>query len=315
MTAPYDRDPASAEAQDGEHTQVLDTAGRPAPHDASGYDDPDYSATVLGSQWIQRPDPDTTLIEPETTPVEPDTTRPEPREPRDATPAGAALVAFGPDGTFVEPDNTRPEPDVTPAEPDVTLVKPDTTLLRPDTTLVGPPGGEAPLPQPDRTDGTVLRFGPGVTATVAQRTHRTLPTLPPLPAPPRRRRLRRHALPAFVLLCVIAFLAWQRLGPSVEVRTVAVKARPAVLGCDKTVDIVGLVTTDGRPGTLTYRWTRSDGTESGVLREVMVRGQTRARLHLLWTFEGKGRQTARVDLHVLTPTDHRATKRFTYACP
>ncbi|MFF7262480.1 hypothetical protein ACFZCL_19665 [Streptomyces sp. NPDC008159] len=298
MSAPYDRDPASAEAQDGEHTQVLDTAGRPAPHDPSGYDDPDYSATVLGSQWIQRPDPDTRLIEP-------DTTAP---EPRDATPAGAVPVAFGPDGTFVEPDGTR-------AEPDVTLVKPDTTLVRPDTTLVGPSGAEEPLPQPDRTDGTVLRFGPGVTATVAQRTHRTLPTMPPLPAPPRRRRLRRHALPAFVLLCVIAFLAWQRLGPSVEVRTVAVKARPAVLGCDKTVDIVGLVTTDGRPGTLTYRWTRSDGTESGVLREVMVRGQTRAKLHLLWTFEGKGRQTARVDLHLLTPTDHKTTKRFTYACP
>ncbi|MDG5805596.1 hypothetical protein P9869_23605 [Streptomyces ossamyceticus] len=307
MTAPYDRDPASAEGQDGEHTQVLDTTGRPAAHDhdPSGYDDPDYSATVLGSQWIQRPDPDTTLIEPETTLIEPDTTTP---EPRDAAPAGASPVAFGPDGTFVEPDSTR-------VEPDVTLVKPDTTLVRPDTTLVGPSDAEEPLPQPDRTDGTVLRFGPGVTATVAQRTHRTLPTMPPLPAPPRRRRLRRHALPAFVLLCVIAFLAWQRLGPSVEVRTVAVKARPTVLGCDRTVDIVGLVTTDGRPGTLTYRWTRSDGTESGVLREVMVRGQTRARLHLLWTFEGKGRQTARVDLHILSPTDHKTTKRFTYACP
>ncbi|MEU6805203.1 hypothetical protein [Streptomyces neyagawaensis] len=298
MTAPYDRDPASAEGQDaegqdGEHTQVLDTAGRPAPHDTSGYDDPDYSATVLGSQWIQRPDPDTTLIEPETMLIEP----------------GESV------GTRAEPDVTRSEPDATLVKPEATLVKPDTTLVRPDTTLVGPSDAEAPLPQPDRADGTVLRFGPGVTATVAQRTHRTLPTLPPLPAPPRRRRLRRHALPAFVLLCVIAFLAWQRLGPSVEVRTVAVKARPAALGCDETVDIVGLVTTDGRPGTLTYRWTRSDGTESGVLREVMVRGQTRARLHLLWTFEGKGRRTARVDLHILTPTDHKATKSFTYACP
>ncbi|WP_236579652.1 hypothetical protein [Streptomyces sp. HM190] len=301
MTAPYDRDPASAEGQDGEHTQVLDTAGRSAPRDTSGYDDPDYSATVLGSQWIQRPDPDTTLVEPDTT----DTTTP---VPRDATPVGPAPVALGPEGTFAEPDGTS-------AAPHRTLVEPDATSVKPDTTLVGPTGAEDPLPPPDRTDGTVLRFGPGVTATVAQRTHRTLPTMEPLPAPPRRRRLRRHALPALVLLCVIAFLAWQRLGPSVEVRTVAVKARPTVLGCDETVDLVGLVTTDGRPGTLTYRWTRSDGTESGVLREVMVRGQTRARLHLLWTFEGKGRQTARVDLHILTPSEHRATKRFTYTCP
>lgn len=204
-------------------------SGGPDPADA------EYSATVLASHWVQRPEPDTTLVE--------------------------------------------------------------------------------PLPQlPDRAEGSVLRFGPGVTATVAQRTHRTLPAVPPPLVPPRR-RARRHALPALVLVLVMAFLAWQRLGPSVEVRTVAVTARPTVLGCGDTADIVGLVTTNGRPGTLSYRWTRSDGTASGVLREVLVKDQRQARLRLLWTFQGEGRHTARVELRILSPTDRTITTHLTYACP
>ncbi|MFI5875142.1 hypothetical protein ACIBAH_22295 [Streptomyces sp. NPDC051445] len=190
-----------------------------------------------------------------------------------------------------------------PPEPDATLVEPPATRML-----------ETPTSPPDRVEGTVLRFGPGVTAAVAQRTHRTLPSLPPAPAPSRR-RLRRHALPALVLICVIAFLAWQRLGPSLATGSVQVVARPTVLGCDDTADIVGLVATNGRPGTLSYRWTRSDGTVSGVLREVVVKGPHQARLHLLWTFQGKGHYAARAELHLLSPTDRTVVTHLTYDCP
>ncbi|GAA2417198.1 hypothetical protein [Streptomyces coeruleofuscus] len=187
----------------------------------------------------------------------------------------------------------------------------------PDETRVEPPVEEASATSrpaaPDRVEGTVLRFGPGVTAAVAHRAHRTLPAPPPPPAPPRR-RLRRHALPALVVMCVLAFLAWQRLGPSLAVGTVAVTARPTVLECDGTAHIVGLVTTNGRPGTLSYRWIRSDGTSSGVLNEVMARGQRQARLHLLWTFQGKGHRTARAELRILSATPRTVTTHFTYAC-
>ncbi|MGV9233575.1 hypothetical protein [Streptomyces nigra] len=172
-------------------------------------------------------------------------------------------------------------------------------------TLVAPP--------PDRVEGTVLRFGPGVTAAVAHRTHRTLPTLPPTPVPPRR-GLRRHTLPVLVLLCVLAFLAWQRLGPSVQVRSVAVAVRPAVLPCDGTANVVAVVGTNGRPGTLTYRWTRNDGTQSGVLREVVARDQRQARLTLRWTFEGEGRRMARAEVEILSPAHLTADARFTYDC-
>ncbi|MEU1005361.1 hypothetical protein [Streptomyces tibetensis] len=166
---------------------------------------------------------------------------------------------------------------------------------------------------PDRVEGTVLRFGPGVTAAVHHRTHRTLPVVPPPPAP-RERRLRRHALPALVVLCVLAFLAWQRLGPPLSVSTVTVTARPTSLGCDGTADLVALVTTNGRPGTLSYRWIRSDGTASGVLKEVLAQGQRQARLHLRWTFQGTGHRTARAELRILSGTPRTGTTGFTYDC-
>ncbi|MFC8146850.1 hypothetical protein ACFUKV_34725 [Streptomyces paradoxus] len=187
---------------------------------------------------------------------------------------------------------------------------PDETLVEQPATQKGPAG---PAP-PDRVEGSVLRFGPGVTAAARQRTHPALPAVPPPPAP-RGRRLRRHALPALVLVCVLAFLAWQRLGPPLRVNTVAVTARPTALGCGGTADLVGLVTTNGRPGTLSYRWVRSDGTASGVLEEVLVRGRRQARLHLRWTFEGPGHRTARAELHILSGTARTATTGFAYDCP
>ncbi|MGW2615075.1 hypothetical protein [Streptomyces sp. NPDC001500] len=206
-----------------------------------------------------------------------------------------------------------------PCEPDTTLVEPLATQPRGPATPAPaqtPTRGWAPTPTatPDRVEGTVLRFGPGVTAAVARRTDRTLPTLPPAPPRPPR-RVRRHALPALVLICVIAFLAWQRLGPPLTAGAVRVSAAPAALGCDGTADIVGLVATNGRAGTLSYRWTRSDGTTSGVLREVLVRGQKQARLHLLWTFQGRGHYAARAELRVLSPVDRTAVTRLTYDCP
>ncbi|MFE0252236.1 hypothetical protein [Streptomyces sp. NPDC059010] len=207
------------------------------------------------------------------------------------------------------------EPSSTDAEYSATMLA-SHWIQRPatDDSLDGRPTPPTrPTPPPDRVEGTVLRFGPGVTAAVAHRTHRTIPAVP-APPPPPHRRLRRHALPALVLLCVLAFLAWQRLGPSVEVSSVAVTARPTVLGCDDTADIVGLVRTNGRPGTLTYRWTRSDDTTSEVLREVVVRGQRQARLHLLWTFQGEGQRSARAELQIISPVQSTAGTQFTYDC-
>ncbi|MFJ9539729.1 hypothetical protein ACIRPX_21005 [Streptomyces sp. NPDC101225] len=250
MTAEKDATPPPAEeggptlafAPTGAHdpTRRLGPAGGGAADDEPAPPDAEYSATVLGSHWIQRPEPDDTLVE--------------------------------------------------------------------------PPAAEVPETVPDHVEGTLLRFGPGVTAAVAHRTLRTLPALP-APAVPLRRRMRRHALPALVVLAVLVLLAWQHSGRALAVDEVAVTARPTALGCDDTADVVGLVTTNGRAGTLTYRWIRSDGTTSGVLREVLVKGQKQARLHLRWTYRGKGHSTARAQLSILTPGHRTAATHFTYDCP
>jgi hypothetical protein len=253
-------------------------------------EDDEYSATVLGSQWIQRPDPDTTLVEP-----------PAADDPR----------------TLVEPrDPDVPSTLLAPREPE----GPSTLLAPPDpeepTTPVGKrasDGPATPVTAPDRVEGSVLRFGPGVTAALTHRSHLTLPAVQPAPSRPRRNR-RRHAVPVLVLIVVAAFLAWQRSGPELTLREVSVSTRQAALECDGTADVVGVITTDGRPGTVSYRWVRSDGTTSGVLREVMARGQKQARVHLLWTFEGEGTYQARAKLRILSPASRTATARFTYDC-
>ncbi|WP_328622243.1 hypothetical protein [Streptomyces sp. NBC_00354] len=171
-----------------------------------------------------------------------------------------------------------------------------------------------PQPQeavPDRIEGSVLRFGPGVTA--------AMPAPFPVvaePVPARRRvEWRRYTLAAVVLLAVLAYLAWQRYGPAIEVRDVTVAAAdPQGPGCDSAADVVAVVRTNGRPGTLTYRWIRSDGTQSEQLTERVPRGKKEARLHLLWTFQGRGTYAAEAKLQLVSPGQHTAATQFTYRC-
>ncbi|MEU8795070.1 hypothetical protein [Streptomyces sp. NPDC048643] len=216
--------------------------------------DDDYSATVLASHWIQRPD-------------SPDT-----------------------EGT------------VTRASDTLALDGSSATRALSEPTVLDTP--------PDRVEGTLLRFGPGVNADTVRRS-----TSPAVPAPVPRRTWRRHVLPAVALLAVVAFLLWHRSEPSVGVEGIAVSATSSSPGCDATADIVAAVTTDGRPGELTYRWVRSDGTSSKVLREEVTQGQKRAHLHLLWTFQGEGRYTARAELRLLSPARRSVETRLTYHCP
>ncbi|MFJ8990667.1 hypothetical protein ACIRQH_09855 [Streptomyces sp. NPDC102279] len=216
--------------------------------------DDDYSATVLASHWIQRPDsPDTEGV------------------------ASGASDTLALDGS-------------------------STTRALSEPTVLDTP--------PDRVEGTLLRFGPGVNADTVRRSAAV-----PVPAQAPRRTWRRHVLPAMALLAVLAFLLWHRSEPSVGVDGVAVSATSSSPGCDATADIVATVTTDGRPGELSYRWVRSDGTSSKVLHEEVTQGQKRAHLHLLWTFQGEGRYTARAELRLMSPVRRSVGTRLTYHCP
>ncbi|MFF8513194.1 hypothetical protein ACF064_34550 [Streptomyces sp. NPDC015492] len=184
---------------------------------------------------------------------------------------------------------------------------------------------ERPAPdiEPDRVEGDVLRFGPGVTAVAARRAentptstlgwHAALPGAPPPASRPRRLPLW-YVPAALILVAVLFLLSWQEFGPQVTVRSVAVTAPGPALACDGTADVVGIVRADGRPGTLTYRWERSDGTRSGTLREPLSRGQEEARLRLLWTLHGPGFHRAVARLVITSPTAHTAEGTFTYSC-
>ncbi|MEU6652841.1 hypothetical protein ABZ904_26275 [Streptomyces sp. NPDC046900] len=180
-----------------------------------------------------------------------------------------------------------------------------------DATVVDVPAAAA---SPDRVDGTVLRFGPGVTAALAHRMHATLPQAAAPTAPPRG-RLRRHALPALVLIAVVVFLLWQEhFSAPVAVREVTVTAAQQTMGCDETADLVGVLRTNGRKGTLSYRWVRNDGTASATLHAAVAQGHDQARVHLLWTFQGRGHYAATAELRVLSPTRRTASVQFTYDC-
>ncbi|MEU5595021.1 hypothetical protein [Streptomyces sp. NPDC020298] len=183
-----------------------------------------------------------------------------------------------------------------------------------DATLVDAPGVST---RPDGLGPTVLRFGPGVTAALAHRPPPAPSALaaPPVP-PPRGRRLRRHALPALVVSAVLLFLWWQEhKAPDLAVDRVTVSSAKRTLGCGRTADIAGAVRTNGREGTLAYRWERNDGTSSGQLHATVGPGQRLVRLNLRWTFQGRGRFPATATLHVLSPATRTATVRLTYACP
>ncbi|WP_073918230.1 hypothetical protein [Streptomyces sp. CB02009] len=183
----------------------------------------------------------------------------------------------------------------------------------------------APDIEPDRVEGDVLRFGPGVTSVVARRAentptaaliwHGALPGGPPPASQPRRRRRPLRYVPAALILCaVLLFLAWWNFGPQVAVRSVAVTTPGQALDCNGTANVVGVVRANGRPGTFTYHWERSDGTRSGTLRETLSRGQEEASLHLLWTFHGTGSHRATARLVVTSPTSHTAEGTFAYHC-
>ncbi|MFC9289113.1 hypothetical protein [Streptomyces sp. NPDC057052] len=188
-------------------------------------------------------------------------------------------------------------------------------------TETDPETGSAPEPAPTLVagpvtvpdDGTVLRFGPGVAAALT-RHPRPTPTAP-VPPPPPRRRLRRHALPALVLVAAVLFLFWrEHTASTVGVREVSVAVARELRGCDTTAVVGGVVRTDGRPGTVSYRWVRSDGTSSAVGHAAVARGQRRVRLQLLWTFRGPGRHEAMAELRVLSPERRSAEVRFVYDC-
>ena len=121
-----------------------------------------------------------------------------------------------------------------------------------------------------------------------------------------------------VIIAVLLWTAWQwwqRRHNAAVVTTVTVA--PAQLfnnQCGVQYDIVGTIATNGKAGTITYEWVRSDGQRSGPLKQDVTAGQRSATVHLFWKFTGEGTMNATATLHVLKPSAVDGSAQFVYSC-
>ncbi|MGW2704000.1 hypothetical protein [Streptomyces sp. NPDC001340] len=175
-----------------------------------------------------------------------------------------------------------------------------------------------PVPVGEDSGEILLRFGPGVPADEQDVLRAQWRTEDAVPARQRPRRRRRGWVISTAVVAIAAVLLWLLLRPTPAPAVVAVRVQaPAgTLHCGQTADLVGVVTTDGQGGPVTYRWLRGDGQDSGELVRAAHRGERRFRVHLRWTVRGSGRfqGTARLRIaHQRTPIEAKAS--FTYVCP
>jgi hypothetical protein len=162
-------------------------------------------------------------------------------------------------------------------------------------------------------DQGVVRFGPGVP--------RTSPASPEWSARPdtKARRRRRPWIGGLITVAIVAgVIAWllTRGADPIQAHAAQVTASSPAGACDTTVDVVGTIATNGRPGTITYQWNRNDGQPTDVLTQSVASGATDTQVHLHWSFSGHGRFAAVATLRVLDPGPASETAgTFTYACP
>jgi hypothetical protein len=201
---------------------------------------------------------------------------------------------------------------------DITVPLPAALPRRTPAHPEAPPGGRAAIaPGPDPSPAPIsVRIGKGVVPAGRSRS-RDLGAA--------SRRWQGHltrvlsGLATLVLVAAAAWTGWQwwqRLHNRVEVANVAVAPAPQpAAGCDIQYDIVGTITTNGKAGTISYEWIRSDGQESGTLKQSVAAGQTSTTVHLYWKFTGEGSMTATATLRVLDPTRLDGATQFHYSCP
>lgn len=130
----------------------------------------------------------------------------------------------------------------------------------------------------------------------------------------RRRRLRGWLLPAAVLIAVLIYVLWPRHGAPVAVLGAQVAAASTGPACDRVVTYTGTIETNGDSGTVTYRWTRSDGTTSGPFQQPVAAGEKAIQVTLRWTIAGHGALRATASLQILSPGQRTAAATVAYSC-
>lgn len=211
---------------------------------------------------------------------------------------------------------------VAPAQPEVIDEGEIVTLLH------VPSQGRPGVPPTPRGE---VRFGPGVpTETTAEQIWRSGRQQATVHARQGRlsgrvaARRRGRTIIATALFAVIlagAALAWVLRGsggPPLVVEKVSVKAPRKTQGCDSTVTISGVITTNGSDGQVRYEWRRSDGSPPVEQVETVRAGTTSYPVVLRWTVKGQGVFKGTATLRVISPVPNgkRIQDRasFTYRC-
>ncbi|MBA3489527.1 MAG: hypothetical protein H0T78_08275 [Longispora sp.] len=173
-----------------------------------------------------------------------------------------------------------------------------------------PPADGVP---PEDPDDVRLRFGTGVPSTLEEVWRNG-----PLPATDLRKRRWRKVIGTLVTCAILGggggYVWWYYTHP-LHISSVRVSpTSPPDPACDITVDVVGTVRTNGRPGTIRYQWLRSDGEATEELTQSVPQGVTSVPLHLKWRFVGQGNYIAKATLKIKEPGSKVATSEFTYNC-
>lgn len=165
-----------------------------------------------------------------------------------------------------------------------------------------------------------MRFGPGVQP--SDKPDRLLTTWRTgrAPRPRRRRRRVRGLISGLITVALLAgVLAWLLLrgqGSGLEVTAIEVRTPQQTQTCNATVNVTGVLTTNGKAGRIAYRWIRSDGNDSGLLYQTVETGRREVTVPMSWTIDGPGQRRFTATLELVEPESgaNKASSAFGYSC-
>ena len=147
-----------------------------------------------------------------------------------------------------------------------------------------------------------------------------IPNWPRPAAPPGRRPPRRRWAGLLSTLVTLALAAgvwiyvYERAHNKLTITGVTVTVANQVVGCNRTADIIGTITTNGHGGPVSYQWVRGTEPPMAALVADDASGKKTVQVHLEWAFHGKGTVQAVAKLRILTPDAAEASVTFPYSC-